>query len=305
MTNIHCELCDDKAVDCIGHYENLESGKNQNARHWDYKVYQGSAAIRAITERLSSFPKAVSLIDRLSDFFCDSLFYRESSKFSSSYYKIQFRRNPLEFQCARIDLQLGTNRMVEALCHELLHLEMAVLGYPLPVETFIPNELVPHASQLLDMQTRASNLLGHEIIFHKFLNLGLEAKQFLADSCGRPNDRILEHAGIKPAAWDEGIGYSWGCLTCLRDWLSFRHGAVHCTAEAATSALPRATWIHPRIGDCACAMTTLIESRHPNDISGYPLFCNTLLELMKLPLFNKWVILEKGARRPLIRNGAP
>jgi hypothetical protein len=216
----------------------------------NYKVCEGSAVKHAIFARLASCPQALPLALRVSDFYGDSLIYRESRRFSSSFYQIQFNSDQTELQYARIDLQLGTNRTAEAVCHELLHLEMAIRGYPLPVESYMPGELVPHG-QLLGMQSIVSNLLGHKICFHQFLKLGLDGKKFLAD-------------------------------------------------KASASLLWRSR-IHHQMEKCILRMTDYLESGLPNDVLGYPLFCNTLLALMRLPQYTKWVILEKGHRRPSVR----
>jgi hypothetical protein len=265
------------------------------------KVCEGSAAKHAIAARLASCPQALSLALRVSDFYGDSLVYRESTRFSSSFYQIQFSSDQTELQFARIDLQLGTNRTTEAVCHELLHLDMAIRGYPLPVETFVPRELVPYAPRLLGIQAIASNLLGHEINFHQFLKLGLEGEKFLADPSRRPAYEALALVQSKLPEYTEATEYPCWCLSYLSNWLSCRHGGKSGITDEASASLLLGSRIYPQIKEYALDMTALIESGFPNDASGYPLFYNTLMWLMRLPQCTKWVVLGKGYRKPSVR----
>jgi hypothetical protein len=78
------------AVDRMARRENPPNcGAQKIPGRENCKVYDGSEAKDAIFARLVSYPRALPLAVRVSDFYGDSLVYRESRRFSSSFYQIQ------------------------------------------------------------------------------------------------------------------------------------------------------------------------------------------------------------------------
>jgi hypothetical protein len=141
---------------------------------------RGEAAAGKIMDRLSDKPKARAMASEVTAFYGDCLRYRESPNLPSSLFEIRLQHYPIGLEYARIGLRLGTDRTAEALSHELLHLRLAMLGYPMGELVRIPRGMVPYADHLMGMQAIVGNLLHHELIFETFLDLGFKEDRFLS-----------------------------------------------------------------------------------------------------------------------------
>ena len=97
-------------------------GPLHNIREEDHHESSGREAKQAIFNRLTSWPKAQIFATEVCDFYGDYLQYHESALIDSSYYRIDLHHDPVGLKSVRIELQLGTPRIAEALMHELLHL---------------------------------------------------------------------------------------------------------------------------------------------------------------------------------------
>ncbi|MGD0486387.1 MAG: hypothetical protein ABSB94_04280 [Syntrophorhabdales bacterium] len=261
---------------------------------WECRYYRGDAASEPIMGRLSGRPKAQALAAEVVAFYDDCLLYRESPTLPSSLYEIGLHHDPIDLKHARIELRLGTNRTAEALSHELLHLRLGMLGYPMGEEVWIPVELVPHADDLIDMHRIVGNLLQHDLIFDTFLDLGFEKSRFLAPSAPGPDYGAIALDCSRSPDYREELGFPWWCLEYFRHWLSARHGAGQQSQECADSALHRGSRIHPQMMEATVDMRRIVESGALKDAAGYSHWTNRILGLMRLPQYTRWVDIRPG-----------
>ena len=141
----------------------------------------GDAAHRVIDSRLQGYPAAQLLSREVYDFYGNDLSYIESNEFTSNLYAIRLHHDPVALESAVIQLQPGTGRTVEALTHELLHLHLPMLGFPLGEVIVVPIHLDDYAMDLIGMLNWIVNIVQHEIIFEAFVALGFDKKLFLAE----------------------------------------------------------------------------------------------------------------------------
>jgi hypothetical protein len=258
----------------------------------EYHEYQGKVAKVAILNRLVNWPKARMLAGEICDFYGDYLQYCESSALESSQYQIKLQHEPIALQYARIELQLDTQRMAEALMHELLHLSIRMRGHPIGEKFSIPYELAEYAGTIIDFYPRIGNLLEHELIIESFLQLGFEKMNFL--SCLSPAPDYQEVASTVPSL-KEQIGFSWWCLEYFRHLVSTRHWVGDEAQIGADNALYWGTKVHPEIKVIAPKIRGLVESGALQDIKQHHRHVNTLLTLMRIPVFTEWVTIQTSS----------
>ncbi len=262
------------------------------------KEYRGSAAKDLIDCRLSGWPKAQMLAAEICDFYGDYLQYYESSALESSHYQIKLQHEPIALQYARVELQLDTPRMAEALMHELLHLSIRMRGYPIGEKFSIPYELAEYAGTIIDFYPRIGNLLEHELIIEAFLNFGFEKKNFL--SCLSPAPDYQEVASTALPSLKEQIGFSWWCLEYFRHWISIRHWVGDEAQICADNALYWGSKVHPEIKVIAPKIRGLLEPGALTDIKNHHRHVNTLLALMRIPVFTDWATIQLSSEgRPV------
>ena len=261
--------------------------------------YRGSAAKDLIDCRLSGWPKAQMLAAEICDFYGDYLQYYESSALESSQYQIKLQHEPIALQYARIELQLYTPRMAEALMHELLHLSIRMRGYPIGEKFSIPYELAEYAGTIIDFYPRIGNLLEHELIIEPFVGFGFEKRNFL--SCLSPAPDYQELASTVPSL-KEQIGLAWWCLEYFRHWISTRHWVGDEAYIYADSALFWGSKVHPEMRIIAQKIREFIESGALTDIKNHHLHVNTLLTLMRIPVFTDWVSIQTSSDGKAVAN---
>lgn len=263
------------------------------------REYIGNAAARPIGRRLSDWPKAQSIASQVIVFYGDYLRYHENPILFSSLYEIRLRHEPIGLKYVRIDLQLGTNRIAEALTHELLHLHIGMLGYPLGEAVWIPAGLVPCADYVMGIHTVVGNLLQHELIFDAFMDLGFEEERFLSSSTPIPNYEAIALDLLRSRDYAVGVGFPWWCLEYFRHWSSMRHGAGGQSSAYAERALYWGSKVHPEMTKATEDVCRIVSSGALRNIKEYPAWANSLLELMGLPKYTQWVSLRAE------RNGSP
>jgi len=91
----------------------------------------GDHAYQQIFSKLRGHPAAKHLTQEEYDFYGNYLSYIESRNFPSTLYVINLQHDSIALKSAEIRLQLGTDRIIEALVHELLDLHLPMLGFPL------------------------------------------------------------------------------------------------------------------------------------------------------------------------------
>ena len=273
-------------------------GPLHNIREEDHHEYSGREAKQAIFNRLTNSPKAQIFATEVCDFYGDYLQYHESALIDSSYYRIDLHHDPVGLKSVRIELQLGTPRIDEALMHELLHLSIRMRGYPIGEKFSIPHELAEYAGTIIDFYPRIGNLLEHELIIEAFLNFGFEKKNFL--SCLSPAPDYQEVASTVLPSLKEQIGFSWWCLEYFRHWISIRHWVGDKAQICADNALYWGSKVHPEIKVIAPKIRGLLESGALTDIKNHHRHVNTLLTLMRIPVFTDWATIQLSSEgRPV------
>jgi hypothetical protein len=278
-------------------YQDRTEGESRGQsilRWWELRQYVGDAAAERIINRLSGWPKARAIASAVAAFYGDCLLYNESPALSSSLYEIRPQHDPILLEYARIQLQLGTDRIAEALSHELLHLRLGTLGYPMGDEVWMPADLVPYAHDLMGMHAIVGNLLGHELIFDTFLDLGFRKNRFLAIPTWSPDYGTIALDLSRSPDYPEELGFPWWCLEYFRHWLSRRHGAGEQSGGWADMALYWGSKVYLGMAEATDNMCRIVESGVLRDSGQYPHWANKILELMRLPNYIRWVNIRHG-----------
>ncbi len=268
----------------------------------DTKVlrYQGERARNAIVNRLTGKREARDFAHGVSTFYGGSLEYLESRIFPSSTYHIKLVHHPLSLSGVIVRLKLGTDRTIESLGHELLHIALPMRGYPMPETAFVPDCLVPYSLHLMRMQSIASNLIEHELIYEDFLHLGFSCSAFISELPKPPDYETVSLAALY-SSHVEAVEFPWWCLEYLRHWLSARHGLGTTMDLYADRALFWGSRIYPALKEAALRLRAMIESGEMMERESYPGYANRLLRTMKLPEYSNWVTMMAGDKSgPLI-----
>ena len=264
-----------------------------NMEGWRYK-YKGPAAKKAILHHLEHWPQAQALAAEICDFYGNCLLYYEDSNLESSRYQINLKHDPIEFNHACVQLQLGTSRTAEALCHELLHLSTRMCGFPFGEKFFIPHDLIDYAATYMGFYPVIGNLVEHELIFEKFIDIGFDKRNFLGCISPPPDYKTLASTAVKSSFYRKEIGFPWWCLEYFRHWISIRHWIGYEPALYADCALFWGSKVHPSMKATTRNIRDLIESGVLTDRKQYHRHVNTLLELMKIPKFTEWTFIKSG-----------
>jgi hypothetical protein len=251
----------------------------------------GVNAHRVISSRLRGYPSAQRLSQEVYDFYGNDLSYLESRDFTSSIYTIRLQHDPIALKSAEIQLQLGTGRTAEALAHELLHLRLPMLGFPLGEIVEVPVQLDPYARAFLGMCHWVVNIVQHEINFHRFIALGFEKKHFLEQLVTPIDDRKRLNTKLQNGYTAEVDFPEW-CIEYVRHLLTARHGGSKDHLRRAQDALGWGSQLYPELKQTAAEIDRWFESGTFKDPYQYPRQVNLLLELMRIPIFTGWVILE-------------
>jgi hypothetical protein len=252
----------------------------------------GNSAHRRISSNLRGHPAAQQLSEEVYDFYGNCLSYTESSDFTSTLYVIQLQHGPIALKSADIQLQLGTGRTVEALTHELLHLYLPMLGFPLGELVTVPLHFDHDAQLLLGRCNWVVNLVQHEINFQRFVALGFNKKYFLAKRV-TPRDygKLLKsnsenrHIG--------GSDFSRWCIEYFGHLFNARHGGSKDHLQCAQDTLHRGSSLHPELKQTVAEIDRWFEAGVFKDPDQYPRQVNLLLEFMRIPKFTGWVILKR------------
>jgi hypothetical protein len=251
----------------------------------------GDHAYREICSRLQGFPAAQHLAQEVSDFYGNYLSYIESTDFPSTLYVINFQHDPIALKNVEIRLQLGTDRVAEALVHELLHLHLPMLGFPLGELVEVPLQLNHYAQTFLGMCQWVVNLVQHEINFQKFFTLGFQKKHFLAKPVTPMSYRKRSTSKLQDV-YTEEVDFSRWCIDYLRHLFIARHGGSQDHLRYAQDALDWGSQLHPDLKQTAVRIDRWFETGAFKDPHQYPRQVNMLLDLMRIPGFTVWVILE-------------
>jgi hypothetical protein len=262
--------------------------------------YQGKAAKTAVLRRLANYPKAKAFAAQVCDFYGEYFQHYEDSALESSHYQIKLQHEPVALQCVRIDLQLDTPRTVEALMHELLHLHTRMRGYPIGEKFTVPYQLTQYTGTIIGIYPRIGNLVEHELILDPFLDMGFEKKTFLSSLSPAPDYQKLVSMALPSLGYNEQIGFSWWCLEYFRHWVSTRHWVGDEAQICADNSLYWGSKVHTEIKVIAPKIRGLVESGALQDIKQHHRHVNTLLTLMRIPVFTDWVTIQPSSEgRPV------
>ena len=254
-------------------------------------TFLGGEAQHEISKRLSGFSLARQLSRAIYDFYGDYLSFTESRNFTSTIFTIRLQHQPIALKSAEIQLQSGTARAAEALAHELLHLRLFMLGFPLGEIVHIPFPFVPYARDLIGMCHWVLNLVQHEMNYPTFLSLGFDKNYFLE----RSEEVIDYRSQLRPESQNRvpaQLEFPRWCIEYLRHFSAARHGGGRKSLDQAQDALAWGSRLYPRLRVVTAEIKKWFEMGFFNDPAKYPSRVNFLLELMGIPKFTGWAKLE-------------
>jgi hypothetical protein len=269
------------------------------------QTLNGESAHREISAKLSKHHLAQRLAQEVYDFYGRFLGYAESEYFPSTLFSIHLQHDPIAVVSAEIQLQLGTDRIVEALVHELLHLRLPMLGFPLGEIVNIPFHLDPYAREFLGMCHWVLNLVQHEINYPSFIALGFDRKHFLSmPGENKDYQRIFGEQSRNGGASE--LSFPWWCMESLGHFFSARHGQGDTSLDRAQDALHWGSRLHPELKPNTSEIIRRVEIGAFKDPGQYAGQVNFLLGLMRIPRFISWVMLKpSGLQTPTaLRVGA-
>ena len=255
------------------------------------RIFLGFEAQHKIFQRLSGFPLAQQLSREVYDFYGNHLVYIESTNFSSTIFTLRLHHQPLLLKSAEIHLQLGTNRTAEALAHELLHLHLFILGFPLGEIVQIPFPFDHYAQEFLGMCHWVLNLIQHELNYQSFVALGFDKNHFL----GRSDDPIDYRKRLSPEyqnGYPAQVDFPRWCMDYLRHFFVARHGGDENSLDLAQDVLTWGSRLYPQLRQVIAEIRKWFEIGAFKVPSQYPNQVNFLLELMGIPKFIGWARLE-------------
>jgi len=258
----------------------------------------GENAHREIFARLSNYPLAQRLAQQVYGFYGYFLNYAESGHFPSSIFAIKLQHAPVTLHSAKIQLQLGTDHTAESLVHELLHLQLPMVGFPLGEFVNIPFHLDPYARYFLGMCQWVLNLVQHEVNRPSFIALGFDQNRFLSMS-GEIVDyqdlfvqRTREHFAPE-------VDFAYWCMEYLKHWCSARHGWNDHSLGQAREALKWGSRLYPELKETMAEIQEWVERGVFKTPCQYPHQVNFLLDLMRIPKFVSWVHLFSHRQKPV------
>ena len=256
----------------------------------------GDRAYREISSKLLGYPVAQKLLQEVYDFYGHYLSYIESRDFTSTIFTIHLQHDPIALESAEIQLELGADLLAEPLAHELLHLRLPTLGFPLVEMVEVPLHLNYYARDFLEMCHWVVNLVQHEINFHRFIALGFDKKYFLAKA-EEPVDYGKFFNPKSRNGYPEEVDFPRWCIEYLRHSFTARHGGNRESLRYAQDALDWGSRLYPELKQITDEINGWFEKGAFKDPRQYPQEVNSLLELMRIPKFTGWVLLEPSAPR--------
>jgi hypothetical protein len=260
------------------------------------RTFLGAEAQHEISQRLSGFPLAQQLSREIYDFYGDHLVYIESSNFSSTIFTLRLQHQPILIESAEIQVRLGTDRVAEALAHELLHLRLFILGFPLGEFIQIPFPFVHYAQDFIGMCHWVLNIVQHEMNYQSFIALGFDKNHFLV----RSEEVIDYRSQLRPEFQNQvpaELDFPRWCIEYMRHFFAARHGGDGDSLDQAQDALAWGSRIYPQLRLVTAEIRKWFEMGIFKDPAKYPSQVNSLLELMGIPKFTGWALLEPSASR--------
>ena len=260
------------------------------------RTFLGAEAQHEISRKLSGFPLAQQLSREVYDFYGDRLKFIESGNFTSTIFTLRLQHQPVALKSAEIQLQLETDRVAEALAHELLHLRLFILGFPLGEFVRVPFPFVQYARDFIGMCHWVLNVVQHEMNYQSFIALGFDKSHFLV----RSNEVIDYQKRFSPEFHDKLPAQvefpRWG-IEYLRHFSTALHGGGGESLNQAQEALIWGSRLYPRLRGVAAEIRKWFEFDFFKDPAKYPGQVNFLLELMGIPKFTGWARIELSPQK--------
>jgi hypothetical protein len=251
----------------------------------------GDRAYREISSKLLGYPVAQRLLQEVYEFYGHSLSYIESRHFTSTLFTLHLQHEPVALKSAEIQLQLGAGLLAEPLAHELLHLRLPALGFPLVERVEVPLDLNDYAGDFLEMGHWVVNLVQHEMNFNSFTALGFDPGRFLA-KVEEPVDYRKFLDSKFPTGYSEEVGFPRWCIEYLRHVFTASHGGGEEHLRYARDALDWGSRLYPELKTVTDEISGWFQRGVFKDPSQYPREVNFLLGLMRIPRFTGWVNLK-------------
>jgi len=263
------------------------------------RTFLGAEAQHEIFRRLSGFPLAQQLSREIYDFYGDHLIFAESKNFSSTIFTLRLQHQPIALKSAEIQLQLDMGRVAEALAHELLHLRLFILGFPLGEIVYIPFPFVHYARYFIGMCHWVLNLVHHEMNYEAFVALGFHKSHFLSRS-----NEVIDYQGKLslefPKEFPVHVDFPRWCIEYLRHFLAARHGGDGDSLDQAKDALNWGSRVYPNLRQVAAEMRKWFEVGAFKDPPQFSRQVNFLLGLMGIPNFTGWAGLAlSDSKKPI------
>lgn len=258
--------------------------------------FLGAEAHHEISRKLSGYPLAQQLSRDIHDFYGDHLHFLESRNFTSTIFTLRLQHQPILLKSAEIQLQLGTDRVAEAIAHELLHLRLFSLGFPLGEFIQIPFEFDHYAREFIGMCHWVLNVVQHEMNYQDFIALGFDKNHFLV----RSQEVINYRERFSPELHNRvptQVEFPRWCIEYLRHFLAARHGGDGDSLDQAQDALFWGSRLYPRLRMVTAEIREWFEVGLFKEPAKYPSQVNFLLELMGIPKFTGWARIELSLKK--------
>ena len=265
--------------------------------------FKGYEAKKEILRILKENEAALNLAREVTLFYGNYLKLYEDTSYSTSQFIINLAHKPVKLQFVAIRLQLGTNRIAEALTHELLHLRLFIQGFPIVEIIDVPDEQDKYASNFDDIIQKMGNLIGHELIHQQFVECGFEGSNFLGQPSQVPNYEEKAEKATPSQGYIPAIGFPHWCLEYYRHWISTRHGLGKDSIRCAESVEYWLSKVHSDLPEALSKMRDWTLSGEFKDPAKYSIEVNKLLSIMKVPQIAGWAALKgKESGKPVAVN---
>lgn len=262
--------------------------------------FRSDEAEKEMLRILKDNESAQGLAREVASFYGEYLKLYKDSSYPLSRFSIEWGHDPVKLQSVTIQLQSGTNRTVEALTHELLHLRLPIQGFPSCEQVRVPDELSAYVDGFIETIDKIGNLIGHELIYQQFVEFGFNGSDFMHQPSHTPDYEKLVNDVTLSQMRQNPINFPDWCLEFFRHWVSSRHGCSPDTLRNAERAEQCGLKVHSDLPDALNKIrewTLRGEFKSPDK---YQIEMNKLLSIMKLPKITGWAALKLNESGKLI-----
>jgi hypothetical protein len=243
---------------------------------------------------LADCSPAVELLSSVSEFYGSS--FNVSIRATSdgvSHFSIDPGQEDLLFKSASITVNPTGNRVKEAVVHELLHLNLPIIGFN-PVHTLsLADRYAVEFPRIDETIKKTVNVVQHTIFLEQFIEMGLPIDRFLAAAQTEPQygAEARQYLGAQldeDRAW---IAWSWWSLEFLRNYLAIQHG----DKKAKSFARSAAKWgdrLLPGFKRKTNDISDWFEKSDHKHPAKYQNAMNSLFTLMEIPATVRYCALK-------------